>query len=71
VVWVQLLPLLLRPPCAPDPAATVVAAAAVAAAPDSAAAPDPAAASDPTPLLLPTPPHCCPLILFSVRPPSA
>jgi hypothetical protein len=48
VVWVQLLPLLLRPPCAPDPAATVVTVA-----PDS-AAPDPAAASDPTPLLPPT-----------------
>jgi hypothetical protein len=51
VVWVQLLPLLLHPPCAPNPAATVVAAA-----PDSAGA----SASDPTPLLLPTPPHCCP-----------
>jgi hypothetical protein len=73
---VQLLPLPLRPPCAPDPAATVVAVAvvAVAAAPNSAAAPDPAAASDSTPLLplillslllspLPflVPPHSCPL----------
>ena len=41
--------LLLLPPCAPDPAATVVTVAA--AAPDFADAPDPAVASDPTPLL--------------------